>query len=79
MFSFEKSWMLTPTLSPGPALSTVLWCISHKERALQVGKMFDYWKINIKMGWSGENFYKTNIFMNPPDAGYNPFAFRVSN
>ena len=29
------------------------------------------------MGWSGENFYKANIFMNPPDAG--PFAFGVSN
>ena len=33
----------------------------------------------IKMGWSGENFHKANIFMNPPDAGYDPFAFSVSN
>ena len=31
------------------------------------------------MGWSGENFHKANIFMNPPDAGYDPFAFSVSN
>ena len=35
-----------------------------------------YW---IKMGWSGENFHMAKIFMNPPDAGYNPFAFSVSN
>ena len=34
---------------------------------------------SIKMGWSGENFHKANIFMNPPDAGYDPFAFSVSN
>ena len=27
------------------------------------------------MGWSGENFHKANIFMNSPDAVYNPFAF----
>ena len=33
----------------------------------------------IKMGWSGENFHKANIFMNPPDAGYDPFAFSVLN
>ena len=31
------------------------------------------------MGWSGENFHKANIFMNPPNAGYNPIAFSVSN
>ena len=35
--------------------------------------------IHIKMGWSGENFHKANMFMNPPDAGYDPFAFSVSN
>merc|ERR1719510_888844 len=28
MFSFGRPLTLTPTLSPGPALSTVLWCIS---------------------------------------------------
>merc|ERR1719208_630958 len=28
MFSFGSPLTLTPTLSPGPALSTVLWCIS---------------------------------------------------
>ena len=31
------------------------------------------------MGWSVENFHNANILMNPPDAGYNPFAFSVSN
>ena len=31
------------------------------------------------MGWSGENFHKATIFMNPPDAGYDLFAFSVSN
>ena len=34
---------------------------------------------DIKMGWFGENFHKANIFMNPPDAGYDSFAFSVSN
>ena len=33
----------------------------------------------IKMGWSGEYFHKANIFINPPDAGYNPFTFSVPN
>ena len=31
------------------------------------------------MGWSGENFRKANIFINPPDTGYNPFTFGISN
>ena len=35
--------------------------------------------LRIKLGWSGENFHKANIFMNPSDAGYDLFAFSVSN
>ena len=32
-----------------------------------------------KSKWSGKNFDKANSFMNPPDAGYDTFAFSVSN
>ena len=55
------------------------WCILSIRDKIEKFSIFSKVYENIKMGWSGENFHKANIFMNPPDAGYDPFAFSVSN